>query len=65
MLSEFDATRLWQQLFRGQPVTSLTFSEAESVLKQLPPESPVRLRLSTELEEIRSLQQGQRPKRKR
>lgn len=65
MLSEFDATRLWQQLFRGQAITSLTLSEAEAVLNQLPPESPLRLRLSTELEEIRMLQQGQRPKRKR
>ena len=65
MLTEFHATRLWQQLFRGQTVTSLTLSEAESVLNQLPPESPLRLRLSTELEEIRMLQQGLRPKRRR
>lgn len=65
MLSEFDATRLWQQLFRGQPITSLTLAEAESMLNQLPPESPLRLRLSTELEEIRRLQAGQQPKRTR
>ncbi len=65
MLSEFDATRLWQQLFRGQPITALTLSEAESMLNQLPPESPLRLRLLTELEEICVLQQIPRPKRKR
>ncbi len=65
MLSEFDAMRLWQQLFRGQPITTLTFTEAESMLNQLPPESPLRLRLLTELEEIRLLQQGPRPKKSR
>lgn len=53
MLSEREATRLWQQLFRGQPITSLTLTEAESVVDALPDDSPVRLRLWTELEEIR------------
>ena len=65
MLSEFDATRLWQKLFRGQAITSLTFSEAESLLSQLSPESPLRLRLANELEEIREIQQGKPSKRKR
>ena len=64
MLSESDATRLWQRLFRGQAITALTFSEAESVISQLSPESPVRLRLSQELEELRTIQQGKRSKRK-
>lgn len=55
MLDERDATRLWQQLFRSQTVTSQTLSEAESLVNQLRPESPLRLRYSTELEEIRTL----------
>jgi len=55
MLDERDATRLWQQLFRGQTITSQTLVEAESVVNELSPESPLRLRLSTELEEIREL----------
>ena len=59
MLSEYDASRLWQQLFRGQTITSLTLEEAESVVNDLHPESPLRLRLSRELEEIRSLYQEQ------
>ena len=55
MLDERDATRLWQRLFRGQTVTSQMLTEAESLLDQLRPESPLRLRYSTELEEIRSV----------
>ena len=58
MLSEFDATRMWQQLFRGQAITALTISEAESLLNRLHSESPLRLRLSNELEEIRAIHQG-------
>jgi hypothetical protein len=65
MLDEHDANRMWQQLFRGQAITSETLAEAETVVNGLSPESPLRLRLSTELEEIRSLQLGQRPKKKR
>lgn len=56
MLTERDATRLWQRLFRGQPITALTYTEAESVIDGLPSESPLRLRLSTELDEIRRVQ---------
>lgn len=55
MLDERDAARLWRRLFRGQKITSQTVSEAESVVSQLSPESPLRLRLSVELEEIRKL----------
>jgi len=55
MLDERDATRLWQQLFRGQEITSQTLVEAASVIDELSPESPLRLRLATELEEIRKL----------
>lgn len=55
MLDEHDASRLWQQLFRGQTITSLTLSEAEMLLEHMSPESPLRLRYATELKEIRSL----------
>jgi hypothetical protein len=61
MLGDHDATRMWQQLFRGQAVTSLTLTEAESLLSKLSPESPLRLRFSTELAEIRGLYQGTSP----
>ena len=65
MLDERDATRMWHQLFRGQAITPQTLVEAETLVNELSPESPLRLRLSTELEEIRSLHEGQRPKKKR
>lgn len=60
MLDERDATRMWQQLFRGQTVTSQTLVEAETIVNGLRPESPLRLRLSTELEEIRRLHETHR-----
>ena len=59
MMDEYDANRMWKKLFRGQPITSLTLAEAESLLNKMRPESPLRLRLSTELEEIRGLHQRQ------
>lgn len=65
MLDERDVTRLWHQLFRGQMVTSETLTEAEQLVNALPAESPLRLRLSTELEEIRGLHQESRPKKRR
>jgi hypothetical protein len=55
MLTENDAQRLWQQLFRGQPITALTMQEAGSIIACLPEDSPVRQRLSVELEEVRLL----------
>ena len=64
MLDERDATRLWQQLFHGQAITSLTLPEAELLLTKLSLESPLRLRFSKELEEIRSIHQGASPKRR-
>ena len=63
MLDESDATRLWQQRFHDQPVTSHTLAKAESLVGEMHAESPLRLRLSVELEEIRSLHQAQRAKR--
>ncbi len=59
MLDERDATRMWQRLFRGQGITSQTLAEAESVVNEMPQESPLRLRYSRELQEIRTLHQKQ------
>ncbi|WP_442485338.1 hypothetical protein [Aeoliella sp. SH292] len=54
MISERDATRLWQRLFRGQPITALTFEEANRLIDGLPETSPLRYRLATELVELRA-----------
>lgn len=63
MLDERDASRLWQQLFRGQSITSLTLSEAALLIEDMHPESPLRLRFARELDEIRSLHQEAPPKK--
>ena len=65
MLDEYDAIRLWRQLFQDAPITSLTLVQASSLIEAMSPESPVRTRLAAELEDIRSLHQGQQPKRVR
>lgn len=55
MLNERDVTTMWRNLFRGKEVTSQSLDEAEELLDDLSPESPLRVRLSTELEELRKM----------
>ena len=52
MLTEQEVSRSWRQLFKGE-VTSEAFVKAEALLDELRPESPLRHRLGTELDEIR------------
>ena len=54
-MNEANVTMLWRKLFRGQEVTGLTLKEAEALLKKLKAESPLRLRLTTELDELQQL----------
>jgi hypothetical protein len=56
-LTERDVTTLWRQLFKGHEVTSESLVEAEALLDCLSSESPLHIRLATELEDIRRLQQ--------
>jgi hypothetical protein len=55
MQDEHYVAVMWGKLFRDQKVTSETLSEAESLVDSLHAESPLRLRLATELEQIRRL----------
>lgn len=55
MLTEHEVSRSWHRLFAGQQVTPEILSKAEELLDELRAESPLRHRLSTELDEIRSL----------
>ena len=55
MLNEHDACNKWRNLFGGAEIEDETLNEAQQLLDQLPPESPVRLRLANELDEIRGL----------
>jgi hypothetical protein len=56
-LTERDVTTVWRNLFKGQAVTSESLTKAKSLLASLSPENPLRLRLATELEDLRKLQQ--------
>jgi hypothetical protein len=54
-LSEQEVTRAWSQFFKTSSVEAATFDRAEELLDELRPESPLRLRLTQELEELRSI----------
>jgi hypothetical protein len=54
VLTEQEVTRSWQRLFKGD-ITAETFVKGENLLDELRPESPLRHRLMSELEELREL----------
>jgi len=54
VLTEQEVARSWARLFKGER-TSETFAKAEALLEELRPESPLRHRLASELEELREL----------
>jgi hypothetical protein len=54
VLTEQEVARSWARLFKAER-TSETFVKAEVLLEELRPESPLRHRLSIELEELREL----------
>ena len=55
MLTEKEISKSWQLLFSNQEFTEEVFDKAEALLEHLRPESPLRHRLYTELEELRHL----------
>ena len=55
MLTEQEVSRSWSQLFKGSSFESATFDRAEQLLDELRSESPLRHRLTMELEELRNL----------
>ncbi len=55
MLDDHDATLMWRQLFHGQEITEEILAKAEALLDGLSPESALRIRFETELEEIRKI----------
>lgn len=52
MLTEQEVSRSWMRLLQGEK-TSETFAKAETLLDELRPESPLRHRLTAELDELR------------
>ena len=54
VLTEQEVTRSWSRLFKGE-WSSDAIAKAEVLLEELRPESPLRHRLSLELDELREM----------
>ncbi len=55
MLTEKEVARSWGRIFQSGKVEADSFERAEQLLDELRSESPLRHRLSLELEELRKL----------
>lgn len=55
VLTEQEVSRSWRKLFTKVDVTADTFLKAEALIDELRGESPLRHRLTSELEELRQL----------
>ena len=60
LLTEQEVSRSWSQVFKGSKFESDAFDRAEQLLEELRPESPLRHRLTHELEELRTHSQSSR-----
>jgi hypothetical protein len=56
LLTEQEVSRNWSQIFHGSKFESEVFDRAEQLLEELRPESPLRHRLTLELDELRTIQ---------
>ena len=59
MLTENEVSRSWRRLFQDTEITGGILDRAEALLDELRPESPLRHRLTSELEELRQLAASQ------
>jgi len=55
LLTESEVSRSWNRLFTSGDHSEQAFENAETLLDGLRPESPLRLRLSQELEELKKI----------
>ncbi len=55
MLTEQEVARTWSQVFKTGQIELASFDKAEQLLDELRPESPLRHRLTVELEELRNI----------
>jgi hypothetical protein len=58
LLTEQEVSRSWSQVFKSSEIDLAAFDRAEQLLEELRPESPLRLRLTLELEELRNIHSG-------
>jgi hypothetical protein len=57
-VDEREVLRAWRNLFVGKPITVDSLNEAETLLDGLSGESPLHIRLATELGELRKRSEG-------
>ena len=55
MLTEKEVSKSWRALFKGALISDELLAKAEALLDELRPESPLRHRLSCELDELRRM----------
>ncbi len=55
MLTEQEVARSWRLIFKNASYETDTFDRAEQLLDELRPESPLRHRLTVELDELREM----------
>jgi hypothetical protein len=60
LLTEQEISRSWRNLFRSKEFNEGIFAQAERLLNELRPESPLRHRLEAELEELRTIKPQKR-----
>ena len=60
MLTEHEVARSWSQIFKSGKIEPASFDRAEQLLDELRPESPLRHRLTMELEELRTIHSRRR-----
>jgi hypothetical protein len=61
LLTEQEVSRSWRKLFTKTQVTAESFVKAEALIDELRGESPLRHRLTNELEELRELHKIEQP----
>ena len=59
MLTEQEVARSWSQVFKSGTIELASFDRAEQLLDELRAESPLRHRLTIELEELRTIHSRQ------
>ena len=58
-MDEREVLRAWRDLFRGQELTSEALAKADSLLDGLNGESPLHVRLASELSDLKKLPTAQ------
>lgn len=64
MLTEQEVSRSWSRLFKGVEITEDVLNRAEALLEELRAESPLRHRLTVELQELRGVKPVKKKKKR-